>query len=216
VSDEAAAVLREEAAREQAARQAENRRAPIETQTEMGLDGASARDEQRAEEARRRMARMRGEAAPPTTAPVTGAGTRRELLPDIEEINSSLRSAADRQRPELVISPAPDDPEMRRGRRVGFTTVIFIFAILALLYTFAGRIIAVVPQAEPVLSRYVAVVNDGRLWLDLKLQGIMAGMQDAPPETEPVPEATPTPAIDSGPEQAAPPETDTVPATPSE
>lgn len=219
VSDEAATVLREEVARELAARQAEGRQTRIETQTELGLDAPSGRDEQRAEEARRRMARMRGEAAPPTTAPVTGAGTRRELLPDIEEINSSLRSAADRQRPELVISAAADDPDMRRGRRVGFTTVIFIFAILTLLYVFAGRIIAVIPQAEPVLSRYVAVVNDGRLWLDLKLQAILAGMQDAPPTPEVAPETAPeeaAPVIDTGPEQAAPPDVDSVPETPGE
>ena len=190
ISPQIAEILREEAAREEAARRAEVAPA-LESQPDLGLEHSFDPDDQRAEEARRRMARLRGEAAPVIGAPMTAAASaRRELLPDIEEINSTLRATSDRSslgQPE----PAAVPDQRRRGFGTGFVTVLLLAAAFAALYAFAPRIAAAVPQAEPVLTRYVALVDDGRLWLDLKMQAIIAslsaanGAEPPPPAPEP-------------------------------
>ena len=90
-----AGVLREEAERERAARALENT-GGLETQPELGLNGGVDDADKRSAEAEARMARLRGEPeqAPPPNDIDDGpsAGTRRSLLPDIDEINSSLSS----------------------------------------------------------------------------------------------------------------------------
>ena len=122
------------------------------------------------------MARLKGETAPATSAPVTQtSGARSELLPDIEEINSSLRSTARRADPE----EPQDEPELaqerqRRGFRFGFFVAVLIFGTLALVYAYAPRIADAVPQAQPGLSRYVDTVDAGRLWLDTRVQSWLA------------------------------------------
>jgi hypothetical protein len=227
LSETAAAVLREEAAREEAARRAESAR-PVEVQTDLGLEAHMQPEQQRAEETRRRMARLKGEPAPPTTAPITAQPpARRDLFPDIEEINSTLRSTADRTAEAMVIYP--EDVDQRRGRWVGFSTVLVIFGILAAIYAFAPAVIRTVPQSTAVVTRYVEIVDDGRLWLDLRLQGVLQRMQgetgtptpaaealpDALPQTlpEPAPAPGPAPDVGSAPDQAPPPAPDGAPAT---
>jgi predicted Zn finger-like uncharacterized protein len=210
LSDSAAAILREEAAREAAARRAESD--PLmEGQTELGLEPAAERPQQ-ADEARRRMAALRGQDIEPTTP-----AARRDLFPDIDAINSTLRPSGEAGSPESMVI-YPEDIDHKRGRRAGFTTVLLIFVILALLYLFSDRISAAIPQLEPVLERYVAVVNDARLWLDLQLQALLSA--DAPPapdslpETlpEPLPEQTPAPDVGPAPDQGAAPAPETAPA----
>lgn len=102
IDDSLLAVLREEAEREVQARRHEEPQG-LETQEELGLDAASAAVA--VSPAARRMAQMKGidaeeeaaltEASAPEPAPVRQAA-RRELLPDIEEINSTLRPSDDR------------------------------------------------------------------------------------------------------------------------
>ena len=91
-------------------------------------------------------------------------------MPDIEEINSSLRSTSDRQisTDEAGVAPA----RKKRGFRRGFLTVALIAIILAALYIFAPAIAKAVPQVDPYLSSYVAMVDQGRSWLDSRLDGI--------------------------------------------
>lgn len=197
LSPEIAAILRAEAEREKAVRAAE-RAGTIETQPDLGLEAHVDPEVQRAEEARRRMARLKGEAAPPTTAPVRPPGEpprARERLPDIEEINSTLRAASERAPTSVsaMAAAAAEAPARGRGFRLGFSVVLLIAAAATLVYAMAPRISAAVPQAAGLIEAYVAAVDEARLWLDLTVQGLMPAdpvAPDAVPDTAPPPAAT--------------------------
>ena len=214
LSADLAEMLREEAAREAEARAAEAPANPPELPSINDLS-----DDQRSEEVRRRTARLRGE-EPSAPAKTATAATRRELLPDIEKINSSLRPATEYGTMDTTAEPAVQ--ARKRGARFGFTTVMLIVAILVGLYIGAPKLSTLVPAAEPVLTRYVAVVNDVRLWIDLKMQAFIADQSGPTPESPatetpatevPVPEGpateTPTaPVIDPAPVAPTAPATD--------
>jgi predicted Zn finger-like uncharacterized protein len=181
LSDDAARILQEETARETAQRARERERNPeparIETQGELGLDQLIADEEARAEEARARVARIRGE-QPPEVAPGSRPVSRGERLPDIEEISSSLRSTGQRQG---VATPDygfdPDEETTRRGRRTGFLSVLILFAILTAIYLFAAPLARAVPALTPVLDRYVALVDNGRVWLNAQIEGLASNLE---------------------------------------
>ncbi|WP_238364166.1 zinc-ribbon domain-containing protein [Mesobacterium pallidum] len=169
-------ILRDEAQREVARRQA----APLETQPELGLDEPMDEEARRAEQARVRMARMRGmpDKEPATPRPESTALTvteglntsRRDLLPDIDEINSTLRSASERREGGQGDGATPALPEeleaqRRTGFRRGFALTVLLFTGLAGLYVLAPRIVDSVPALAPALTVYVATINDLRLWL---------------------------------------------------
>lgn len=155
-------ILREEASRENSLRSRDQQ--SLESQPELGLDDHGDDSERRAREAQARMARLRGEqpAAREDSVPAQRNGGR-AMLPDIEEINSSLRAGTDR-------TPArrSDDelPPRRSGFMRGFALSLILVAALLLIYANAPRIAAMVPQADPALSAYVALVDDTRLWLN--------------------------------------------------
>ncbi len=150
----------------------------LENQPDLGLD-SQPDDEaaRRSREARERMARMRGEdAGPPGTAetgePVAETDLRHNQLPDIEEISSSLRSAGDGSGPQNALSSVLNEPEARRsGFARGFGLVVIITVVLVLLYTNARSIAQSVPQLEPALGAYVAMIDKGRVWLDTTVSG---------------------------------------------
>ena len=176
-------VLREEAEHEARARAAEQS-PKLETQPDLGLDQPLSESARRAKQARDRMARIRGldDAAPeaPDTQKTESSASRRDLLPDIDEINSSLRSATDRRpaaaddhavpgtAPQAVAAPAK-----RGGFRRGFLLALLLTALLWCLYIFAPEISAQVPAAESILTSYVAVVDQSRIILDAKIQAIL-------------------------------------------
>jgi len=192
VSPAIAQILREEAEREEAARRAEA--AALESQPDLGLDRDAVPDldRRRVDEARLRMARMRGDAAPPDSPPSQSrpidpaprppaiAPTRRDLLPDIEEINSTLRSAADRvampQSVEAVVARG-----RRRGFRAGLMTVLVMALLLAVVYALAQPIALALPVMQQPLDIYVAAVDEGRLWLDLRLQDLLESLRSDTP-----------------------------------
>lgn len=166
-------VLREEAEIEASARAAEKSE-PLESQPDLGLESttedAGAR---RAREARERMARLRGEPVPAEVAVASAtaaAGSRRDLLPDIEEINSTLRSSGERRRPAEATDAdlAGTTPRVRR-KRSGFKRSFFTIIILAVLaigaYAFGPRLSAMIPAAEPYVQQYSAGVESARTWL---------------------------------------------------
>lgn len=165
-------VLREEAEREARLR-AEESAPGLETQTELGLepgpDPGPDDARRRAEEARARMARLRGEQAPAAAepAPEPGVESRRGLLPDIDEINSTLKGGENAVAP--AIAPTASGPKAKR-RSGGFTRGIAIAVLIAvaltLVYTNAPKISAALPQADPALNAYVAYVDNARIWLD--------------------------------------------------
>lgn len=190
------AILREEAEREAAARKADT--APIETQTEMGLSApaaaaaaAAAAVVASAEQSRaagvvptpahagglaaaaRRIAQMKGldPDAPPPGPPKPA--TRRDLLPDIEEINSSLKGA---ETPAVTDTGGDQIGQSNaRGFRRGFAVAILVAVLGLAAYVTAPRIVAMVPAAEGAVNAYVAAIDGARLWLD----GLMRQATDA-------------------------------------
>jgi hypothetical protein len=97
-------------------------------------------------------------------------GSRRDRLPDIEAINSTLRSSNDRKF-SLNESNSTINNK-KRGFKTGFITVAFIALNLAAIYIFAPNIAKTVPQVDPFLSNYVLVIDQCRTWLDDQLQGL--------------------------------------------
>jgi predicted Zn finger-like uncharacterized protein len=152
----------------------------LESQPDLGLDDAEDESARRAREARERMARMRGEDPVADTAATAAAvGSRRDLLPDIEEINSTLRSTSDRQiAGDDTSMSAPGRVRKKRGFRRGFLTVVLIAIAMVALYVFAPAIAKAVPQVDPYLSAYVGWIDQGRNWLDGHVQSLLKWLDD--------------------------------------
>ncbi|SLN66096.1 hypothetical protein TRL7639_03745 [Falsiruegeria litorea R37] len=164
-------ILKEEAAREAELRATET----LESQPDLGLDDLPADEStRRAKEARDRMAVMKGE--DPTKTDMPTDGSRRGLLPDIEEINSTLRSGeqADGAGATTAVAPGPAKRKRKGGFMRGLTVAILFGALLALIYVNAPQIAQSVPQADPMLSAYVALVDQARVWLDAQVAGLAA------------------------------------------
>jgi len=141
------------------------------------------------------MAKLKGEDPIAAVVAETVASSRRELLPDIEEINSSLRS--DAERGTGYAEPEVFQAIQRRGFRTGFLSVLLILAPLAALYIFAPQISAKAPAAAAPLNGYVTTVDKGRLWIDSKLRDFLkslnaedAAQAEAAAVVEPAPEVT--------------------------
>lgn len=142
-----AEILREEAAYERAARAAE---AQIESQPDLGL------------------------AAPaPKRIDHTSDQPRRDLLPDIETINGSLRS--DESQPR----PAPRSTRRGGGFWRGFSFVVGLVLLAVAIYVLAPRIMEQTPDHVDVwLQSYVDWVDEMRLKLDLGLQKLIDKAQN--------------------------------------
>ncbi|AMY67432.1 hypothetical protein [Frigidibacter mobilis] len=118
-------------------------------------------------DATERGAILRGE-DPELEAEIAAANRppRRELLPDIEEINSTLRATSERGR-EAAAVDAPEALRRRRsGFRLGFGLSLGLVLVLLGVYLGAPRISAQLPGAAPALASYVGAIDQGRIWLD--------------------------------------------------
>ena len=177
-------ILREEAEAEQEARR-KSRSETLESQPDLGLPNADDAEEsdQRQAEARARMARMRGEPEQMSEADVNAAAvsSRRDLLPDIEEINSTLRTENDRASGAdgQAQIDAPSEARRKRGFRRGFMWMIILFVLLALLYIYAPRLAQAVPALDGVLSNYVTMIDNLRVGLDARVQGVLRWLDNA-------------------------------------
>ena len=176
-----AEILQQEAAHEASQRKNETS-SSLESQPDLGLQAAEDDATRRSREARERMARMRGEGSDTPVADNTAdaLGSRRDLLPDIDEINSTLRSASDRQT-DIGDAGVYEDVEIMRKRsgfRRGFTLSILIAVILAAIYILAPKISETVPQAEPALNSYVILVDNGRVVLDGYVTSILEWLDE--------------------------------------
>ena len=181
LDDEVLSVLREEAAREKQARQAE-KQAPIESQPELGVEAPRRTDpitpaivEGRTPDNDASPVLDQSEEGQVAAAAVLAgkSAARRDLLPDIEEINSSLRP--DAARGGVEDGDDEDDAQEQRegqrnrnrsGFRMGFVVILLIALAALLSYTQAGPITEQFPQLAAPLERYIESVNAGRLWLD--------------------------------------------------
>ena len=173
------AVLREEAEREAAARRADSvARTPVmETQTEMGLQNAASVGVAGA--TARRLARLKGvdpDAPPPMPA---RPPTRREMLPEIDEINSSLRATSERRSGEsaAVAATMPPPETGRRGFRNGFLLMVLVGLIGVVTYVMAPKIVERMPGAASAMTTYVGAVDSARLRLDASLQALIAALK---------------------------------------
>ena len=170
LEEDVSSILREEAEREAAQRASEN--VGLETQPDLGLDEPSG---DQAPDVKGRMARLRGldddlGASAAATA-VTG-GARKDLLPDIEEINSTLTASAGTA--EEGSEQDLKETSEKRGFRRGFAITILIFAAFVLVYIFAQSIAQAVPGAEPALASYVDWVNALRDAIDNLMQSAVS------------------------------------------
>lgn len=223
LSPEVTRILREEAERERARREAERSARQVTPQAELGLDAATESAQDRVDAARRRMAQLRSE---PPPVPEPGAAVEpepqsepqpeasegpsepvaqrgRERLPDIEEINASLRAATERA--PTHVGDTGRTGSRRRGFRVGFTSVLLITALALVVYVAAPQVSRSLPATEPVLARYVAQVDELRLWLDLKVQGLLP-VETAGEVTSDAPDPAPSqPPADADTTRAPPP-----------
>lgn len=170
LDEDVTSILQQEAEREVAERASEaTENAPSQN---VGLDDL---DKESDDQIQRRMARLRGideDHGAAVAAAAIGAGQRKDLLPDIDELNSSLTASADG-----ATDPDSDEAKevrQRSGFRLGFVLTIAFFAVLALVYVFAPQIVDTVPALEGVLTGYVDWVNNLRLSVDATMQRVVA------------------------------------------
>jgi hypothetical protein len=155
VDDSVLAILREEAEREANARRAES----LESQTDLGIDTAMPRKASALAEA---------DAKP---------AARRDLLPDVEEINSTLRPSevqADSDAPDFVAPP----PQAPRGFRSGFLSLMTIAILAAALYLVAPRLADMIPALAGPLETYVSFIDSLRLGLDGVMRSATVAISD--------------------------------------
>jgi predicted Zn finger-like uncharacterized protein len=164
------AVLREEAEREMIARRLDAEPV-VETQADLGID-----DVPPTTTSARHITLLKGE-DPDDEPEVKREMTRREMLPDIEEINSSLRPGDvavgdDGETFEVVQRPPP-----RSGFRSGFVLMVVLAIAIVAVYVMAPRIAEQIPGAKPALDSYVATVDVARAWLDQTTRSLVSGLQ---------------------------------------
>ncbi len=161
IDESVLSVLREEAARETEVRKAE---APVvETQPDLGLEAPAAGLGAVA----RRLARLKGEPEPqPEPKP------RREMFPEIEEINSTLRASNEKRTGSAaaVASTLQEDAGRRSGFRSGFVLMLLLAVILLAAYVMAPKLAQQFPAASGALNGYVAAVDAARGFLDTTLK----------------------------------------------
>lgn len=173
-------VLKAEAEREARVRAQEQ--GSLESQPELGLDEpetvAAGRKKRETDVASGVAAAATAAAA--TVGTVTSAQSRRDLLPDIDEINSTLRSTSDR-RAGLDEDPTfeeVEEVERKRSFGLGFRLALLLVLVLAALYIFGPRLIEAVPATSAIVQPYIDTVDAGRVWLDGQVSGLM-GRLDA-------------------------------------
>jgi predicted Zn finger-like uncharacterized protein len=178
------AVLREEAEREKLARRNEAP-PPIETQTDLGLTeaiaatvAAAAAPQSSAEMAEpdavaQRIARMKGEEPAPAKPQ-----SRREMLPEIDEINTTLRASTERRAGDAgAVSDGLPGAAGKSAFRSGFVLSVVIGAVVVALYVMAPRLAQQIPGLEGVLTGYVAAIDGARLWLDGAMKAAIGMMR---------------------------------------
>ncbi len=172
------AVLREEAEREATARRAEAARS-VEVQTDLGLPApppAAARMATEVSADPDAPASARGDT--PTQPPGTPRpGARRDLLPDIEEINSTLRAGSEARSAAAADAAQVAVAARSGGFRAGFVTMLVAAVLLVALYVMAPRIAQHLPGSAAAMEGYVATIDGARLWLDGALQSAVTALR---------------------------------------
>lgn len=103
----------------------------------------------------------------PLSKPPAPAQPRHALLPDIEEINSSLRPSDEQEDTSLPSQAAAS----RRSFRLGFWLMIAIAVLIVVAYVFAEDM-AEVPGLNAWVAGYVNLIDGLRLELDQMIQQV--------------------------------------------
>ncbi|NGM44209.1 hypothetical protein G5B31_01520 [Rhodobacter sp. SGA-6-6] len=184
LDEDVLAVLREEAEREAEARRTEAQRAgarkaeaegQMQVQPELGVDPPPAA----LSPTQRRLAMLKGEdpdAPPPQPA---RPAARRDLLPDVEEINSTLQPG-DAAALDAEVDALPDLTRGRSSFRTGFSLVILLLVAAAAVYVMAPQLAEQFPSMKGTLDSYVAFVDGLRLWLNDKMNSATAMLKGEP------------------------------------
>ena len=152
--------------REEAQRELSQRRAPpsesLESQTDLGLEDISNRNTP-SRALRARMARSSGDTAfdapTDTVSEDDYQAPQRDLLPDIDEINSTLK--------QNEVAPDPNHVAAKRGGfRLGFGLMLLLAIAAIVTYAFAPQIAQALPGSENALIRFVDMANQLRDWID--------------------------------------------------
>lgn len=179
-------VIHEEVQHEMQRREAET--GGLETQTELGLDQgnyspppSAAPDPGPQEDAPadRATDADKGETGDATVAGLVPArrrpdGVKSELLPDIEEINSTLAATPDPVYDEDGnLDETTTASGGRRGFRLGFGLMLLLTALILLFYAYAPALAERFPQFEPMITSAVNVIDKLRLVLENAAQGLL-------------------------------------------
>jgi len=171
---DALGVIHEEVQHELRHRDAET--GGIETQTELGLDqggftpppptpeispAASPEAEAQAQDEGLAPAQKRSE------------GNKRELLPDIEEINSTLASAPDPVYDEDGNLDESSTTGGRRGFRLGFGLMLLLTALLLLFYAYAPSQAERFPQFSTQIEAVIGFIDMLRAGLETGAQRLL-------------------------------------------
>lgn len=150
-------ILREEAERETTERSLES--GGLESQPDLGLSEASPEIDEHS-------ASLQSDVEVTTPSAKPSESSRRDLLPDIEEINSTLAASPENSIDDAEDDEATEEIKRRDGFRRGFYAALFIFAIMALIYVFSPNIATTFPKLAPTLASYVDWVNALRTSVD--------------------------------------------------
>ena len=175
LDDSVLAVLREEAAREAAARRAEAS-PPLEGQVDTGFAPPAPPVppplpfQVPAGPARFADLSVSAEELPAGDDPAARQAAQRGLLPDIEEINSTLRAINEPREEDDDPETDAEEYEERRGFRAGLVLIVFIAVLMWSAYVSAPGIVSAVPASESIVRTYVEAVDRARLGVDSLLQ----------------------------------------------
>jgi predicted Zn finger-like uncharacterized protein len=103
--------------------------------------------------------------APPAEAPQEAPTSRKELLPDVEELDSTLRGEAPTMQAEQDIPDTGTTPATKSFGRA-FVWTLLILAILVALYVMRPMIIAALPASGVVLNPYGSFIDSMRLMIE--------------------------------------------------
>ena len=167
VDESVLAILREEAEREAQARR--NEAKPLEMQPDLGVDAAFP--------AAKKAVEVVSFDGPDVDEPVAGEAdpearpsARRDLLPNVEEINSTLRPSDHPSEDTSDQEAAVSDVAARSSFRSGFLLVMTITILGAAIYISADSLKTLVPALAGPLDSFVGFVDGLRLQLDGLMQ----------------------------------------------
>lgn len=98
--------------------------------------------------------------------PIAPRPRNSQLLPDIDEINSTLDGQEQAEETAEVVNKTPAERPQKRGFRTGFLLMFTIALALVATYVYADLIAEKVPSLKPTLDVFTQKVDAARIWLD--------------------------------------------------